>query len=323
MKFGYFLSVLVACFCFSVAYAQSAASILPDSGNPAPENLPAASVRVHLKPALIANLPKQVHETSGLVFFSKQLWTINDSGNLPEIIRIDTATGTVLRTVRVANTVNTDWESITQDDSCVYIGDFGNNWGNRTNLHILKITKASLADTAATIVQAQIIGFRYADQLDFTPRLNKNNYDGEAFIYYRDALHLFTKNWADNRTRHYVIPTIPGEYTVAPYETFDAGGLITDASMNEKGNLVLLGYKNTGGRFWNCFCWLFGKCTDDHFFAYTKTRIELGSAMHLGQTEGIFLKDDNTAWISAESIRVGFIKHPARLMQIDFGKYIK
>ena len=36
---------------------------------------------------------------------------------------------------------NVDWEDITQDETHIYIADFGNNNGNRTDLKIYKILK--------------------------------------------------------------------------------------------------------------------------------------------------------------------------------------
>ena len=102
--------------------------------------------RSHYKPRFITDLPKSVQETSGLIFFDKQLWTINDSGNKPEIYQLDTSNGNVVRKIVISNSVNKDWESITQDEENVYIGDFGNNSGNRKDLCILKIPKSEILD---------------------------------------------------------------------------------------------------------------------------------------------------------------------------------
>jgi hypothetical protein len=66
---------------------------------------------------------------------------------------------------------------------------------------------------------------------------------------------------------------------------------------------LLSGYKGTG------------------FFEGNTRRVELGSALRLGQTEGIVIRNDNTGWISSESIRVGWIYKPAKLFGFDFGEY--
>jgi len=316
---------LISCLAFvCMSFVQVKAQTDPKALNSRPEEISNNSLiseHVRCKPYLIARLPGIINETSGLIFINGQLWTINDGGNPPNLYQIDTATGKILQKHTVSNAVNTDWESITQDDSSVYIGDFGNNYGNRKDLHILKITKNDLSNHHTDTIDASYIFFSYPDQNDFRSALNKNNFDCEAFLCHNDSLHLFTKDWLDLKTRHYSIPAQPGSYQASYIEQFQADGLITDASINEHGNIVLLGYKNTGGRFWDCFCWLLASYSDNHFFDGKTTRVELGSALHLGQSEGIVLTADKTAWLSSESIRVGCMLRPAKLFGINLSKY--
>lgn len=276
---------------------------------------------VHYKPQFIADLPRRIKETSGLLFFNGQLWTHNDSGNPPEIYQVDSINGNILRTVVIRNSMNKDWESITQDDSNVYIGDFGNNSGDRKDLKILKIAKSDLLNPANDTVKASFIHFFYPDQIYFIPALNNNNFDCEAFFYHNDSLHLFSKDWADLQTRHYVIPAEPGWYKARIVEQFQVDGFITDASINQQGNIVLLGYKRTIRRSYICFAWLLSGYKGSEFFSGNKLRIDLGSALHLGQTEGIILKNDNTGWISSESIQSGWFSEPAKLFLFDFRSY--
>jgi hypothetical protein len=273
------------------------------------------------RPPFITTLPETIRETSGLLFWDGKLWTHNDSGNLPEIYQVDSMNGNVLGTVVVRNSLNTDWESITQDDSSIYIGDFGNNTGNRTDLHILKIAKTDMLNLAKDTVNATYIRFSYPDQTHFTSALNSNNFDCEAFFCQNDSLHLFSKNWADGQTKHYVLPATAGVYKARFVESFNADGLITDAAINAKGHIVLLGYKNTVRRSYTCFAWLLSGYEGSAFFGGNKTRLELGSALHLGQSEGIVLKDDDTGWISSESIHSGWFSEPAKLFGFNFGRY--
>jgi len=275
------------------------------------------------KPYFNTRLPSILNETSGLLFFNGQLWTINDSGNPPEIYQLDRANGNILQTVTVSNSINTDWESITQDDSNVYIGDFGNNAGNRTDLCILKITKADLLNTTNDTVQAGYIHFIYPDQTQFKPAFNNTNFDCEAFIYFNDSLHLFSKNWSDLHTKHYILPADTGYYKARLAERFNAEGLITDASINAKGNIVLLGYKKKDRKSYSCFAWLLHGYENSDFFSGNRSRLKLGSALHLGQTEGIVLNDDNTGWFSSESIQSGRFYKTAKLFSFDFGSYFE
>jgi hypothetical protein len=272
-------------------------------------------------PLLITELPSQVKETSGLVFFDDMLWTINDGGNPAELYQLDPVSGKVLRSVVVINTTNIDWESMTQDSLNIYIGDFGNNSGTRNDLRILKIKKSYLKDPASNAVKASIVYFQYPDQKEFKPASNNTNFDCEAFFCYNDSLHLFSKNWTDQQTKHYIIPAKAGNYQARLAEVFIADGLITDASINKQGNIVLLGYRNTGGKFWECFLWVISGYTNSNFFGGNKKRIELGSALQVGQSEGIILNDDNTAWLSSESIQAGILFFPAKLFGMDLNSY--
>jgi hypothetical protein len=271
----------------------------------------------HQKPSLIAKLPSGLKETSGLVMFDGLLWTINDGGNPAEIYLVDTVNGQILRTVKINNAPNYDWESLTQDDSNVFIGDFGNNSGSRTNLQILKLGKQKLRQSAVNEIEAQFIRFYYPDQANFTPKFNNNNFDCEAFFFYNDSLHLFSKNWADGLTKHYTLPIDSGTYEANLKGGFNANGLITDASINQNGNIILLGYKKTRGKPYTSFAWLFTANNGTIPFNGQKRRLEFGSVLRVGQTEGIFLKNDNSALISSESILNGLLLRPAKLQQID------
>jgi hypothetical protein len=86
---------------------------------------------------------------------------------------------------------------------------------------------------------------------------------------------------------------------------------------------VLLGYKNTRGRNYRCFAWALSGCEGSEYFGRDKRRIELGSALHLGQAEGIVLKNDNTGWLSSESIFLGCFSKSAKLFSFDFGSYFR
>ena len=105
---------------------------------------------------LVTQLPKKVHETSGIELTGPdQIWTFNDSGGEPELYLCDTS-GQLLRTVRIQNAWNRDWEDITQDDAGnFYIGNIGNNNNSNTDLTIFKITNPDA--TSDSVVEAEVI----------------------------------------------------------------------------------------------------------------------------------------------------------------------
>lgn len=241
----------------------------------------------------IAILPTQIIETSGLAFFDNQLWTQNDAGNEDKIYQIDTTDGTILNTVIIANSNNEDWEDLAEDDTHLYIGDFGNNDGDRMDLKVYKVLKSQLASGIAT---AEVIEFSFSDQIDFTPSNNSTDYDCEAFFYHNDSLHLFSKNWVDQQTRHYVMPSEPGIYIAQLRESMDVQGLITGADISADGVVALIGYNFSGVNIvWFCFDY---QGTD--FFSGNKRKISLGLALDNSQTEAITFREGGYGYVSSE-----------------------
>ena len=59
-------------------------------------------------------------------------WGFNDSGGKNILYAFDRS-GKIKMEIEIVNAGNDDWESITQDAKHIYIGDFGNNNGNRNN----------------------------------------------------------------------------------------------------------------------------------------------------------------------------------------------
>ena len=88
----------------------------------------------------IGSLTNILNESSGITFIApNRLYTHDDSSGNDEIYEIDTL-GNLIRTINVNNANNTDWEDITKDNlNNIYIGNFGNNNNDRTDLKIYKI----------------------------------------------------------------------------------------------------------------------------------------------------------------------------------------
>ncbi|AXP81302.1 hypothetical protein CJ739_2222 [Mariniflexile rhizosphaerae] len=186
------------------------------------------------------NLPETVEETSGLIYYDNKLITHNDSGNAAELYEIDTSNGSIVRTVSITNATNVDWEDIAQDNTYIYIGDIGNNYGNRTNLKFYRILKTDF--DSSTNVTADVINYSYADQTDFTSNLNNNNWDSEAFVVYDNYLLIFSKNWANNEVDVYTIPNTVGTHSAVKVSTYNSQGLITGADVVGSNKIYLSGY---------------------------------------------------------------------------------
>lgn len=244
---------------------------------------------------LIDKLSAKVNETSGLIFFRGSIWTLNDSGGKPQIYRLDKKTGKVVQVVTIKNAKNVDFEDITQDDDFIYIGDFGNNFGNRKDLSIYKIAKKDIPEKKDVNLKSEQIQFNYADQKSFQWKNRKNDFDCEALISAGDKLYLFTKNWVDAKTRVYAVPKKAGKYTVKVIAEFSVDGLITAAEYHaESETLSLLGYKD-----FMPFLWMFWDYQGDDFFGGEKRRYNMEN-IHGAQTEGICFSGNGDILISCE-----------------------
>ena len=250
------------------------------------------------QPSFLAELPPVLNECSGLVYFDGQLWAHNDGGNEAALYQIDTLTGAVLRQVNINGASNVDWEDIAQDTTHLYIADIGNNLGNRTNLRIYKVSKSELTNDA---VNAEVITFNYADQTDFSAAPQANNYDAEALAFAGDSLHIFSKNWLNKRTRHYVLPTATGDYSLSVREEFDVNGLITAAAIHNDSVGMLLGYDLDNGAV---FGWLLFDFGEGNLLSGNKRRLELGLVFTLSQAEALTFRDAQTGYIGSERASV-------------------
>jgi hypothetical protein len=260
-------------------------------------------------PTLKANLNAALVENSGLIFWNNRIWTHNDGGNSTALFELDT-TGTIIRTVNVSNAVNVDWEDIAQDESYVYVGDFGNNAsGNRQDLIIYQIAKADLL--AGNTVTASLIRFSYADQTDFTAvAANTTNFDCEAMIAYNGKLYLFTKQWTALGTSVYELPTTPGTWSAQKIGSNTApAGLVTGADVSPaQRSIAICGYTSGGARF----LYFLYDFTGTDFFSGNKRFVTMSG---LGQTEGIAFKNPEYIFVSRENLSRVVLGIPINITQ--------
>ncbi|MDO7848179.1 T9SS type A sorting domain-containing protein [Hymenobacter sp. M29] len=270
----------------------------------------ATSATLTTKAALASAVP----ESSGLQYTDRNLWTFNDSGNTPSLYKIDSTSGALVQQVVITNVINVDWEDIATDAQYLYVGDFGNNNGDRRDLRVLRVAKAAVGTGPSVSVTAQSINFSYPDQTNFSPGTNNHNFDCEAFFYANDSLHLFTKNWADLRTKYYTIPAQPGAYVAHFKGSFNVNGLITAADLNAAGTGAgLLGYNASTGA---TFLWLLSDFRGGQYLKGNKRRIELPNALFIGQAEGLCFVNLYRVFISNEQV-TSIVTVPARLYALN------
>lgn len=240
----------------------------------------------------LGNLPTDISETSGLIFYNGKLITHNDSGNSAQLFEIDTTSLEVTRMVSVVNAENIDWEDITQDDTYIYIGDFGNNLGTREDLAIYRIAKQEYEQSET--VSAEIINFSYEDQINFSD-MGTSDWDAEAFIWRDNQLIIFTKQWQSQGTVAYAIADTPGTHTAQRLDNFDVNGLITGATYNTLTDVIyLIGYSSILSPFG---VRIEGATNSEIFGGEIERNV---FDVNFAQIEGIAFSDENTFYVSSE-----------------------
>lgn len=257
---------------------------------------------ISYSPSLVANLSYVNNETSGLALLNDTILSINDSGNEPVLHSVRCADGQYLQSWPIANALNLDWEALALSQDALFIGDIGNNAGNRSTLDIYRIDRTDILPTA-TSISAQKLTFKFADQPAQSLPINAHNYDCEAMFYWQDSLHLLSKNWQNLWTRHYVLPcNWQDTLVLSPRDSFYVNGLVTDAAIDEVSNhIYLLGYKKELSGLYSAFMYRFLNA-NNLFFGSDYQRVELGSTLSLAQTEGLCMSGALKGFITGEQI---------------------
>lgn len=263
-----------------------------------------------ITPVTSVQLGSALAETSGLIRWNNSVWTHNDNTDL-NLYALDTISGAVLQSITLSGVSNYDWEEISQDNEYLYIGDVGNNGnGNRTDLHILRVSKTSLTAGNAII---DTIRFSYSDQTDFSGTgANSTDFDCEAFIVSQDSIFLFTKQWVSNKTSIYSLPKIPGNYSASLRGTLDVQGLITGATyLEDKRLITLCGYTQV----LQPFLFLLYDFTGTDFTSGNKRRMGVNLSFH--QVEGIATTNGLKYYLSNEHFSQSILDFPQKLHTID------
>jgi len=247
-------------------------------------------------------LPAELSETSGLIKIGpNKLVSHNDSGNEPILFVFDSS-GLIQRRIKISNAQNVDWEDLTMDaKGNVYIGDFGNNNNDRSNLRVYVLANPNTFTKDSTI--AGIINFTYSDQKAFPPEVARQNFDMESFFWFKDSLYLFSKNRSNpysGYTKCYRLPARSGTFVAQLVDSFYTGSggylnySITGGAAFANGNkMALLGYDKV---------WLFSGFTGSKFFKGTLNTLAFPN---LSQKEALWFENANTLWYTQETSPLG------------------
>jgi hypothetical protein len=258
----------------------------------------------------IPEIADKLNEISGLMIYNNHFWGFNDSGGKNELYGFNKS-GQIIYEIELDNAQNEDWESITQSEENIFIGDFGNNLGSRENLHIYSINKKDILDKELQKVNTKEIKFTYTLQDRFSYLDKTTPYDCEAMVAFNDKLYLFSKNWRDGTTWQYEVPTKKGEYEISPTDTFNVKCLVTGADISpDNKTLALVGYEN-----YRSFIWLFSDFPGDRFFEGKSQHIKL-EGIDGAQTEGICFLSNDSILVSCEKTQ----SHYQQVFLFDLNK---
>jgi len=242
-------------------------------------------------------LPKIINETSGLEILNEVFITHNDSGGEPSLYFFN-QNGEIINSIKLEEesfweSYNNDWEDITADEDYIFIADTGNNFGNRDNLHIIKVKTSDFS------VDGKIDIF-YKDQETFLPR-PKHKYDAEAIFLIEDKLAILSKDRSNLFTDLYLIDKESNSKQVLESKiTYDVNSLITGGDYNEQFSLLALVSYNSKG---NQYLILFENFNLEGLSekTYKKYKIPIDRA----QIEAIKIIDNNNFWITSEDEGIG------------------
>jgi hypothetical protein len=180
---------------------------------------------------------KAIREASALLPSPKHkgvYWTLNDSGNAPQLFAIDRS-GKLLGEYRV-RAANVDWEALACDDAGhLFIGDIGNNGGLLPTRWVYQLQEPETLQLRGPELQVEkTFWYKFPDK----------PFDAEAMLYQRGGLFLISK--VHKHPRLYRLPLDkPGE-TVTLTDVCDLPKelhTVTDACLSADGRrLALISY---------------------------------------------------------------------------------
>ena len=137
---------------FLSCFALSVLGLIPTSGF---AELPCSDFVMPKEAPDTIVLPSKLSEVSGLILSSNPdyLWAHTDSYGEPELYLINRS-GTLLRTYRIRNITNVDWEDIALgpcvpwgEQQCIFIADTGDNLFTRTDKRVIAVEEPDVSGT--------------------------------------------------------------------------------------------------------------------------------------------------------------------------------
>lgn len=233
-------------------------------------------------------LPDALAESSGLFCDpSGQVFTLNDSGNAPIVYQL--AVDAAISTESLVNAKNQDWEALTGDDNYLYIGDIGNNNGQRKTLIIYKVNRSHLSPD-----QPSSIAVSYVGNTVNANRSLDHDFDAEALVAVNDQLVLFSKSWQTDVLKVFLLDKSTHQQAVTPHALVRGlPGVITGADYDQiQQQYILVGYPSKRVGYGEPFMLIL----DNQF-----SLLEHIPLPGFGQIEGVCHRPDGEIWFTQEA----------------------
>lgn len=243
-------------------------------------------------------LPSDLKEISGLAAVGDYLWAVSDKPKKP-VMKLDKE-GNIVQELTLTGIQLVDPEALTTDRRHLYIGDIGDNEGQREERKIYRLALSSVGNDKTAQVKADVISFSFEGQTN-AEKKKKNEFDCEAMFYHNGSLYLFTKRRTDKDTELFQLPATPGKHTAKSLGVFETKGMITGAAINAAGTEVALTGYHKGHTF--PFILLLKNFRGDAFFKGETERIELAEKEMDWQVESITFAGDNDIYFANEGTK--------------------
>lgn len=202
-------------------------------------------------------LNARLSEISGMAYSDGLIYAINDSGKGSTIFTLNSSDGKLLSRYRIEQLKNYDWEELSLFNNYLYIGDFGNNRGDRKNQAVHKI---HIDELSALWPDIQTTGISYASQVDYSRKTFRHSWDCEAMVVNENGIYCFSKDWKEKKTKLYMAE--PGKNNnLQAIDSFDVSMLVSGAFYDkERELLILCGYLDH-----ETYIWIFNNASSISF----------------------------------------------------------
>ena len=230
---------------------------------------------------VVANISSDLKEVSATEITNKSdiIWVIEDAGNKNKLYGLNSK-GSIVKSITIDNVKNIDWEDLASDTfGNIYIGDFGNNYGERKSFYIYKINQPHILKDKTS-----------AEIIDFKLPIGSKSLDFEAFFLLNNMFYIFSKE--EKKINVFKVPNQSGNHIAQQISEHSLKGKhnkITSCDISNDGKTIVLLTNNS--------LWEINGFTSNNFFSGEMTKIKFE---HHSQKEGICFKNNKTLYITDE-----------------------